>query len=87
MIAPTSYDSTHIYAFSSDGSGMVTSAGSNTGSFTWALLNNNTYLKLYFSGSITDQVIEQIDTLSAEVMTLRDTSVNPIVWNLYTKQH
>ena len=87
LLAPTSYDSTHVYLFNSNGTGQVTSGGSITGTFSWSLLNDNTYLNLYFSGSATGQVVEHIDTLSAEVMTLRDTSVKPIVWNLYTKQH
>ncbi len=87
LLAATFYDSTHVYQFSSDGTGQVTSSGSNISSFSWALINDNTYLKLYFPGSITGQAIQHLDTLSAEVMTLRDTSVTPVVWNLYTKQH
>lgn len=86
LLAPSSYDSTHVLVFNSDGSGQITYMNTNVASFSWTLENNNTYLKIYYPGSINGLTIQHIDTLSSVSMTLRDTTGISVVWDLFTKQ-
>ena len=87
LLSPSSYDSTHVLVFNSDGSGLITSSNVSVGTFSWSLENNNTYLRIDYAGSATGTITQHIDTLSSSAMTLRDTTGVSVVWNLYTKQH
>ena len=86
LLAPDTYDSTHILIFNNDGTGEITYMNTNVATFSWSLENNNTYLKIYYAGSITGLTYQHLDTLTYAAMTLRDTTGMSIVWSLYTKQ-
>jgi hypothetical protein len=87
LLSVTSYDSTHVFVFSGDGSGSITSMNAVVGDFKWSLENNNTYLKIAFPAGATGiSGSRHIDTLAKYEMTLRDTTAGMTKWDLYTKQ-
>lgn len=87
LLSVTSYDSTHVFVFSSDGSGSITSMNAVVGDFKWSLENNNTFLNITFpAGAIGTSGSRHIDTLAKYEMTLRDATAGMRRWDLYTKQ-
>jgi hypothetical protein len=87
LLSVTSYDSAHVFVFSGDGTGSITSMNTVVGDFKWSLENNNTYLKITFpAGATGTSGSRHIDTLAKYEMTLRDTTGGMIKWDLYTKQ-
>lgn len=85
LLSVSAYDSTHILVFNNDGSGQITYMNTNVGAFSWSLENNNTYLKIVYAG-LSSAIEQHIDTLTADAMTLRDTTGISVIWNLFTKQ-
>jgi hypothetical protein len=73
-----------IIEYYPDGTGAYLLNGASAASFTWQLLDNNTYLKV--SGLATGSATQHIDSLTATKLVLRDTTGISYTWQVYTKQ-
>lgn len=67
-----------------DGTGAYLLNSATVGSFTWQLLNNNTYLKV--SSSTSGSATQHIDSLTATKLIVKDTTGISYTWQVYIKQ-
>lgn len=86
LLAPDSYDSTHVFVFNSDGSGQIIYQNLIAGSFSWSLENKNSYLRMSYPGTSAAPTLQHMDTLTTTAMTLKDTTGSRLSWSLYNKQ-
>jgi len=77
-------NSPYITEYYPNGTGAYLLNGVSAGTFTWQLLDNNTYLKVSTTGS--GSVTQHIDSLTATIMVLKDTTGISYAWQIFAKQ-
>ena len=74
----------YIIQYNTNGTGAYLLNGTSAGTFTWQLLNNNTYLKISATGY--PDAVQHIDSLTSTTLILRDTTGISWIWQVFTKQ-
>ncbi len=69
-----------------DGTGEMIYLGTMKTEISWAVENNDTYLKIGYPGQAVLPTYHRLDAITASNMTYADNSYTPMRWALYVKQ-
>ncbi len=77
----------HKLAFNADGTVSILAInGGLSGEWTWALEQNNTYLRTADKKTGTNVVYQHMDNITSTAMTLKDTTGGVTTWYIFAKQ-